>query len=149
MKIWGNPSPFWLNSSKINHMVQHKYVSFDEKCKAFLGAKIVINNLHPTEINSLNARTFEVAATSAFQLVNYRDSAISLFEPDKEMVYFTDLKDMKEKVAFYLQHPEERLRIGNASMKRSVTDHTFTKRISTLLSIVFDNERNYPKVQRN
>ena len=67
VKIWGNPAPRWMNTKPVEKMLMNEYVANIEKSKAFQCAKIVVNNLYPSEVEGVNVRTFEIGATGSFQ----------------------------------------------------------------------------------
>ena len=142
-KIWGNPAPIWLDDSKISKMIQNEFVANEEKSKAFRAAKIVINNLQPGEIWSVNVRTFEIAAAGGFQVVNYRKSLNNLFKIEEEIVCFEDINELKYKIDYYLAKPEERSLISKRACERALRDHTYSKRLKDLLKIVSDSKNIY------
>lgn len=136
-KIWGNPAPHWLDVSALKYMIQNRFVANEEKSKAFSAAKIVVNNLQPGEIGGTNVRTFEIAAAGGFQLVNDRPALYDLFEIGQEIQTFRSVAELKEKIRYYLDYPEERLAIAAAASKRALRDHTYERRLSELLQIIF------------
>jgi len=137
IKMWGNPPAIWALDPDISFMMQGKNVHGVEKAKAFQGAKIVLNNLHPSVVNGLNKRTFEVSACSGFQLVKYRNALDELFVDGKEIVSYKSYDDLTEKIEYYLQHEVERKKIANASMLRAHKDHTLEIRLKLMFSIIF------------
>lgn len=139
-KIWGNPAPRWMDISRISKMVMNEFVANEEKSKAFRAAKIVINNLQPGEIWSVNVRTFEIAAAGGFQLVNYRKSIENLFKIDEEIVCFNDIGDLKNKIDYFLNKPEERSLISKRASVRALKDHTYSKRLTDILKIVSNSK---------
>ena len=80
-------------------------------------------------------RLFEVAMAGGFQLV---DSVLpevgEYFEIGKEVVTFDNEYDCVEKLRYYLSHPDDRLLIASAAQKRVLKEHTYTHRISKILS---------------
>lgn len=136
VKIWGLPAPMWMDISTIKPMIQNRFVAHGEKVKAFRGAKIVLNNLNPAEIWGTNVRTFEICGAGAFQIVDRRPGLAQLFEIDKEIVAFDDLKDLNSKIDYYLQAPDERNAIAEAGMIRASREHTYCHRLILLLETV-------------
>jgi spore maturation protein CgeB len=61
MKIWGPPPPAWVSHPVSRHFTG-RYVTGQDKCKAMLATRIVLNQNHYAEIAGTNKRTFEVAA---------------------------------------------------------------------------------------
>lgn len=51
---------------------RRKYIVGKEKARILYGAKIVFNNLHYAEIESVNNKFFEINGSGAFQLCDYR-----------------------------------------------------------------------------
>tara|TARA_A100001037_G_scaffold306685_1_gene353995 strand:- start:1553 stop:2590 length:1038 start_codon:yes stop_codon:yes gene_type:complete len=134
VKIWGPPIPRWLKTN-LNKFHQNQLVTEEEKAKAFSGAKIVINTFQG-EVEGINLRTFEAAGCGAFQICEYREEIEKLFIPGEEIETFRNLDELNEKVKFYLANPEKRKEIADKGYKRAHEDHTYTKRITELLSII-------------
>ncbi len=137
VKFWGNPPPLWMDVSGIKPMLQCRYVVLEEKSKAFRGAKIVLNNLHPAEMWGINVRAFEAAAAGAFQMIDWRPALFHLFDIGKEIVAFKNKEDLLEKIEHYLPREAERLEIAARGMKRAHADHTYQKRLDCLLRTMF------------
>ncbi|NIQ01757.1 MAG: glycosyltransferase [Nitrospinaceae bacterium] len=89
----------------------------------------------------VNPRTFEIAACSAFQLVDARSELGDLFHPGREIVPFQDIEDLRDKTRYYLDHPEARLEISRRSHRRVVREHTMEHRMKELLVAVFLDRR--------
>lgn len=106
-------------------------VSGDEKIRAVLAAKIVINNSHFGEIRSTNARTFEVAGIGGFQLSDAPGTP-DYFTPGEEIVTFRGPRDLEEKIEHYLRQPEERARIAQRGQERAHREHTMAHRFRTM-----------------
>ncbi len=138
IKIWGNLPSIWMNVDSIRSMLQCEYVTGDEKSKAFGCAKVVLNNLHPGEIDSLNCRAFEIPACKGVQFVNYRDCIAELFELDKEIVTFKCFGELREKLALYLDSDSRRAELAEASYRRAIAEHTYSHRLVSLVKSVLD-----------
>ena len=140
VKIWGLSYPRWLDSPT-RAVFMRQYVAREEKAKAFRAAAINVNSYHPTEITGVNCRTFEVAGCGGFQIAELRPELANLFEIDREIVTFHTLRELKEKVAYYLVHEEERQEIALRSQRRAHRDHTYELRLRSLLKAVEDGSR--------
>lgn len=139
VKIWGNPAPRWMDTQYIDKMICNEFVSNQEKAKAFLGAKMVINNIHPTEYQGINARAFEIAGCSGFQIINKRQGLPELFIPGEELVVYDSVDELKKIIASYMDEPAERQRISRNGFKRAHQDHTYAIRLNLMLKIIFEN----------
>lgn len=147
VRLWGLPPPLWMSLGPVAPMVQSRFVAGAEKAKAFRGAKIVVNNLHPAEIWGTNVRTFEVCGAGAFQIVDWRLGLAQLFEPDRELVTFRDIDELKRKIDYYLQRPDERGVIAAAGRERALRDHTYEQRLKLLFDTVAGVRHGFPEPQ--
>lgn len=89
----------------------------------------VINRVHSKKnTEQMKARIFEVNGCAGFQLSYYVEGLANCYAPDREIVVYADADDLVEKVKFYLDNTSERESIAEAGYKRTLSDHTFTKR---------------------
>jgi spore maturation protein CgeB len=136
IKIWGNPAPAWMDTKGIQPMIQNHFVSNQEKSKAFACSKVVINTMHPTEIEAVNVRLFEIAATGSFQICNYRKSLELLYTPEEEIVFFNTIEELHRLLKKYLNDPDARTAIAEKAYRRTMAEHTYEKRLQQLLNTV-------------
>lgn len=144
VKIWGNRAPLWMSSGQLGGMYQGRGVYNEEKVRAFRGAKIVLNNLHVSEVWGVNARTFEAAGAGAFQLVNHRPGISQLFSEPNELVTFRDIFDLKQKLDYWLPRDDERRAIASAASARAHRDHTYAKRLDLMLNTMSGAKSGFP-----
>lgn len=143
VKLWGNPAPLWMSSGPVANMHQGRGVFCQDKARAFRGAKIVVNNLHYGEVWGVNVRCFEAAGAGAFQMVDWRPGLLHLFEDGKELISYTGMADLKEKIRYWLPREDERRAIGQAAMSRAHAEHTYRHRLTMMLATLAGNERGY------
>lgn len=90
---------------------------------AILGsAKIALCFLATLNKDTYTRRCFEIPATKTMMLSVYTEDLASLFEPDKEVVYFKNKEELVDKVKYYLSHDEECKKIGQAGYDRLMKD---------------------------
>jgi spore maturation protein CgeB len=135
LKIWGRSYPSWL-SSPLRAVYQDIYVAEEEKARAFNAAKIVLNTMHYGEIEGVNCRLFEAAGCGAFQIADWKPALPDLFEPEREIVTFRTQQDLKEKVDYYLAHPDERQEIADRAYARAHQEHTYERRLEKMFEIL-------------
>jgi spore maturation protein CgeB len=135
LKVWGHNAPAWLQTSARGRYMNH-YVSCDEKAKAYSAAKILLNTMFYAEIEGLNCTLFEAAGCGAFQIVDWKPSLPELFEPEGEIVTFRTRRELKDKVDYYLAHPEERHEIANRAYVRAHREHTYEARLNKMFEIL-------------
>ncbi|HUI40761.1 MAG TPA: glycosyltransferase, partial [Terriglobia bacterium] len=128
----GTGFPFWLRSPLRARYPNH-YVAEIEKSKAFTGAKIVLNTMHFGEIEGVNCRLFEAAGCGAFQIADWKPGLAEHFEPECEVVTFHSRDELREKVDYYLAHPDERRAIADRAYLRAHREHTYERRLARML----------------
>jgi spore maturation protein CgeB len=126
LKVWGKPPARWMQHPVWRHFTG-VYVTGDEKCKAMLAAKIVLNQVHYAEIGGTNKRTFEVAAIGAFQLTDAPASA-EFFDPETEVPRFETLREMLERIEHFLARPDLRRAMAERASRRAHAEHTYEHR---------------------
>lgn len=127
----------------IEPMLQRKFVSNEAKSKAFRAAKIVLNSIHPAEVWGINARAFEIAGAGGFQLIDWRPGIEQLFREDEELVTFSSMKELKDKIEYYLPRDDERLKIARRGQERALLEHTYEKRLELLLRTTFSQAEGF------
>jgi spore maturation protein CgeB len=147
VRIWGLPPPLWMRLGAIEPMVERRFVAHGEKAKAFRSAKIVLNNLNPSEIWGTNVRAFEICGAGAFQLTDWRPGLSQLFDLGKEIATFDDVADLRAKVEHYLAAEDERKAIAAAGHRRAAREHTYANRLNLLIDTVAGRERGFAMPQ--
>ncbi|MFP4084096.1 MAG: CgeB family protein [Desulfonatronovibrio sp.] len=138
LKIWGTE---WDGDSMLAPHVQMsgRRITSEECVKIFNASRINLN-LHSTlDKNQLvkagdfvNPRTFELASCAAFQLVDHRELMSELFAPD-ELATFSDMQDLREKIDYFLAHPQERRVFSLKARERVLREHTYEHRMKALV----------------
>lgn len=135
LKIWGRNCPPWLNSP-VRKRYAHHFIAEHEKAKAFKAAKVVLNTVHYSEIDGVNCTLFEAAGCGAFQISDWKPVLPDLFEPECEIVTFRTRRELKEKVDYYLAHPQKRCAIAARARARAHREHTYEVRLTHMLEIL-------------
>jgi len=148
-KIWGTE---WDNDPAFDPYVQRKgtRISPEDAVRVFNATKVNLNlhsSVRPDELvpkgDFVNPRTFELSACKAFQLVDERDLLPELFRPD-ELVTFTDMEDLIQKIDYYLVHGDERESIAKKAHGRVLAEHTYARRMRTLLDFIKERRAGWP-----
>ncbi len=88
-----------------------------------------------------NMRLFEVAAVGAFQIADDLPGVRQWFTPGENIVTYADPDDLRDKVAHYLAHPEERQRIAEAGRRHVLARHTYAARAEAFMAFVEEVRR--------
>lgn len=119
-------------------------------CKVLCSAKIALGLLSRKAQDQSTTRTFEIPACGAFMLAERTVDHQSLFEEDREAVFFTGLDELRDKIRYYLRHDVERERIAARGRERCLrSDYTwqgqFQKIAPNLRKLGLPLTRNEPK----
>lgn len=142
LSLWG---PGWEKYPQfkdclggIDHLSPQEYIQIFQGSKINLNIHSSIHYRYISQIkNFVNPRLFEISACRGFQLVDRRDDLSNLYDED-EMVYFDTIEECKEKIDYYLEHPEERTAITEKGYKRTLSQHTYWHRLKIIMtSLIF------------
>lgn len=148
-KIWGSD---WDGDHVLAPYLQlgGTRVSPEECVRIFNATKINLNLHSSVQVERLvshgdfvNPRTFEVAACGAFQLVDERSLLAESFRA-KELATFSSLAELKEKIAYYLSHPQEREALASKGRERVLAEHTYAHRMRRLLDFTRERVAGWP-----
>ena len=138
-KIWGSD---WEGETLLARNIQRQgqRIGEEESVKIYNAARVNLN-LHSSvsarELVShgdfVNPRTFELAAMGAFQLVDRRSLMEGLFGPD-ELATFESPEEFYQRIDYFLAHPEEREAYARRARERVLGEHTYQRRMETLLA---------------
>ena len=143
LKIWGAPPPAWLDHPA-RVAFTGRPVTGEEKCKAMLAAKIVLNQNHYSEIAGTNKRTFEVAGIGAFQLTD-TPALADVFDAESEVACFDTQQDMLDRIEHYLARPELRDAMAERAQRRAHAEHTYEHRwVALLETLALEPPRGFP-----
>ena len=144
-KIWGTE---WDLGSILGSRIQNnnKRLKSDNIVKIYNAAKINLN-LHSSSFHEgvnpvgdfVNPRTFEIAACGGFQLIDDRSELDDLMDPIKEIVTFSSINDLCEKVDYYLNNSDEAKVIAKCGKERVLKEHTIQHRMDEMLIYIFMN----------
>lgn len=83
-----------------------------------------------------NMRLFEACGVGAFQVVDDRPGIRDWFTDGEHLVIYRDLDHLRELVAYYLAHDDERARIAAAGRAHVHAHHTYDHRMARLVMLV-------------
>lgn len=144
-KIWGND---WNIDSPLLRVIQRngERITTDEMLKVFSASKININ-LHSSSYvkgvnpdgDFVNPRTFELAMSGNFQLVDKRKLLPELFD-ENELATFDSVDEMIEKTKYFLAHPDEAIKYVTRAKERALKDHTYESRLKQMIQLILKYE---------
>lgn len=130
---WARNLP--LISPKLKSKISDKSIWGDALLHKLTQAKIVLNitrtYFYGVE-TGINLRIFEALSAGCFLLTDYCDEVAELFEIGKEIEVFRSAAELKEKVEYYLAHPQEREAIARCGHAKFLSHFTWEKRVGAL-----------------
>lgn len=140
-KIWGSD---WGGAEGLTRVLQRNggRVDTEDSVKIFNASKINLN-LHSSTYHEgvdprgdfVNPRTFELAGTGAFQIVDQRTLLPALFG-STDLAIASSVAEMRAMTDHYLAHEDERLALAVRARERALAQHTYTRRMEDLLAAV-------------
>ncbi len=111
-----------------------KYIVGEEKVNLIYGSRIVLNNFHYAEIQSVNNKFFEINGIGGFQLCDYKDTLKDILPLDPQLVSFKSIVEAEELVLYYLSNPTKRWEIQSEIHSHFLNKYSY----SSLLEYVFN-----------
>jgi len=84
-------------------------------------------------IDGLNQRSFDPYLTNTIVLQEDCKDLELCFEPNKEIIVFENIEDLKDKVNYFLVNSKEYLKVLDKGKKRVLCNHTYQNRIEKVL----------------
>jgi len=138
VNIYGYPSAWEKSINKINNknIVIHKESLYGEEYSEALScAKISLCFLRKINRDLHTSRSIEIPACKGFMLAERTNEHLTLFEENKEAVYFGDNTELLEKVNYYLKHETKRVEIANNGFIRSQNSgYSYDDRVEEILN---------------
>lgn len=105
----------------------------------FEDSKININTTSKPIRTGLPQRIFDICGCGGFCITNYQAELPEMFEIGRDLVAYESMDDLLAKIEYYLSHEDERLEIANNGRNKVISEHTYEKRIMTMLRVVLEN----------
>lgn len=134
-----------FSRSKINLNINARLDLFHPKVLARIFLRKSINHIKPDfhlfsnfkayrhfKIHHLHARPFELAGCKAFTISGYSEGIEKYYQENQEMVFYYSVRDLADKINYYLNNPLEREKIAQAGYERTLRDHTYKKRFEEI-----------------
>lgn len=102
---------------------------------------LVMDGTRPVRSRQIKARTFEVPGAGGFLLTEPSDGLSDWYEVGKEIEVYGGIKELEDKIRYYLAHRGERDRIAMGGYRRTISHHTYEIRFRDL----FEKAERLPK----
>lgn len=136
LKIYGDKNWKIIASSypNLKNSLKTKgFVNAIEMNKIFNATKIFISIGSPTLIDGISQRVFDIAAAKCFQIAENKKDIHNCFSTD-ELETFNSIGELKEKITWYLNHPNERNQKAEKAYQRVIENYKFVDLAKFILS---------------
>lgn len=138
LKIWGNRWGEHCRSQRVLNKWMRSDLTGRQYSTAIQAAKINVALMSgkvegSSQGDQTTTRTFEIPACGGFMLHERNPEVLELFEEDKEIACFGSVRELGEKIDYYLSHESERQSIAAAGRARCVPAYSYDERMKVLL----------------
>lgn len=125
---------WFLNHYSKEKKIFNSFLSHDEMVKIFSRSKISLNfagydSIYNKYIDKsdkgLKGRDFEAPMSGAFYLTDHSDELASLYKVGKEIVTFSNIPELIDKIKYYLENYDEAEAVREAGRKKALECYTW------------------------
>ena len=137
LSIWG--TDYWkfrCRNKFLRSAWKGQVVIGEQMSRVCLTSKINLNVLRLQNKGSHNMRTFEIPASGGFMLQERSNEVLEFFEEGKEIECFSSVKELKDKINFYLNNDDLRIKVSQAGYQRCLqSGYLYLDRIKQVLKV--------------
>jgi len=104
----------------------------DELCRIYRSAAINLNVTRETDKTCVNERVFSVLGSRGFIITDHRQDTLLFFQDGEDLVIYRDISELRDKLKYYLDKPDERAEIAMSGCQAVLDDHTYKNRAEVL-----------------
>lgn len=119
------------NLGSVDYYKEMPYVFRDSKINLNLSLKSIQTGIP--------LRCIDIMGCGGFLLTNYQADMFRHFEPQVHFDFFTDEKDLLQKIDYYLSHDDERMTIAENARNCIKENHNLTNYLQEMIEFVFEN----------
>lgn len=120
----------------LRQSLQAGWVYREQFARLISRTDIVLAPIDPTKSDYWSNRVYVVSGFGGFLLHPYCEGLAKEYVDGEEIVLYHGRQDLKDKIDYYLDRPDERRRISNNAIRRTLADHTYTHRCRELMRVV-------------
>lgn len=120
---------------EIEDRFNNEFITGERKAKVLKGSKIVFNNFHYAEVESVNVKFFEIAGIGGFQICDYKELINEYTGIPADKFTYKSIQEAIEKIKYYLDNKNERHNLADLQQMHFLLNHTYDHR----MKLIFDN----------
>ena len=109
---------------------------YSEMPYVFHNSKINLNITLRSIQSGIPLRCMDIMGAGGLLLTNFQADFLDYFIPDVDFVYYTDAKDLTNKIDYYLEHEDKRREIAQNGHCKVKENHSFEQCFETIFKIV-------------
>jgi len=118
-------------------IITHPDIDYNTQlCSIYNSINININITSCQMYSAVNQRIFDVPLCGKFIISDYKKDIEELFIPEKEVIYYKNIEELKELITYYESHPESMKNIIKAAYKRIIDEHTYLHRAEKIIDLL-------------
>ena len=140
IKVWGHK---WqqYEGVPLGDAIQYDSITGDFYALAIQASKINLGLLHEevrgaSSGDKTTSRTFHIPGAGGFMVHERTDELLQFFHEDKEVICFSTLEELTEKVEYYLQNDKKRIEIQKQGTKRAWAEHKLDDRATEIVEFL-------------
>lgn len=104
--------------------------------KVFRDSRINLNLTIKSIRSGIPLRVWDILGAGGFLITNYQKELPLFFEDGVDLVWFKNKQELQEKIAYYLEHEEERRQIAQNGYNKVKAYHRYANRFDDMSEIV-------------
>ena len=135
MTLFGTPDRRFPKPEIIKNF-RNEFITGDRKAEIVFGSKIVFNNFHYAEINSVNVKFFEIAGIGGFQICDYKPTIEEYSIIPAEKFTYKNIHEAADLINHYLKNEKERHKLAQEQHDYFHLNHTYEHRIKQIMESI-------------
>lgn len=121
VKVFGDARWDKYKQYSPNLTIMGRLLDDEDYCKSLQAFRISLCFLRKINFDTQTTRSVEIPACEGFMMAERTDEHLSLFEENKEAVYFSSNEELLEKCLYYLKNEDIRKKIAVAGRERCIS----------------------------
>lgn len=120
--------------------VHKPVISWEERAEVYKKSRINLHFTHRSVTSGIPQEVFEIMAAGGFVLTNFQPEIPENFVVGEHLETFVNERELLDKIAYYLEHEEERVQIAKAGQQAVKEFHSYLSRAVTIFNTVFSDD---------